>query len=100
MEYITRIKVNGERKEISPEEASEILKKTVEDELVRLALLHQNMAQHRETCRDSEAGNAGQPSDRENRERYGSSHHKPVRIRSNAGKTTGQDRELFRSRRT
>lgn len=30
MEYITRIKVNGERKEISPEEASEILKKTVE----------------------------------------------------------------------
>ena len=30
MEYITRIKVNGERKEISPEEASEILTKTVE----------------------------------------------------------------------
>lgn len=27
MEYITRIKINGERKEISPEEASEILKK-------------------------------------------------------------------------
>ena len=30
MEYITRIKINGERKEIPPEEASEILKKTNE----------------------------------------------------------------------
>ncbi len=33
MEYITRIKINGERKEISPEEASEILKKTIEKAL-------------------------------------------------------------------
>lgn len=33
MEYATRIKVNGERKEIPPEEAAEILKKTTEKAL-------------------------------------------------------------------
>ncbi len=33
MEYITRIKVNGERKEITQEEASEILKKTISEAL-------------------------------------------------------------------
>lgn len=33
MEYITRIKINGERKEIPPEEASEILQKTIEKAL-------------------------------------------------------------------